>query len=151
MRILMVCLGNICRSPLAEGLLRSKVDPQKVSVDSAGTAGYHVEEAPDVRMIKTARRHGIDLAMLRGRQFGPEDFDRFDQIYVMDQDNYEEVMAQARHQEDREKVKLLLEELPGGRGMAVPDPYFGGDEGFENVYKLLDEATTEIAKKYGDG
>ncbi|MDR9373682.1 MAG: low molecular weight protein-tyrosine-phosphatase [Schleiferiaceae bacterium] len=147
----MVCLGNICRSPLAEGLLRSKVDPQKVSVDSAGTAGYHVEEAPDVRMIKTARRHGIDLAMLRGRQFGPEDFDRFDQIYVMDQDNYEEVMAQARHQEDREKVKLLLEELPGGGGMAVPDPYFGGDEGFENVYKLLDEATTEIAKKYGDG
>ncbi|MDR9442049.1 MAG: low molecular weight phosphotyrosine protein phosphatase, partial [Schleiferiaceae bacterium] len=101
---------------MAEGLLRSKVDPQKVSVDSAGTAGYHVEEAPDVRMIKTARRHGIDLAMLRGRQFGPEDFDRFDQIYVMDQDNYEEVMAQARHQEDREKVKLLLEELPGGGG-----------------------------------
>lgn len=151
MRILMVCLGNICRSPLAEGLLRSKVAPQKVSVDSAGTAGYHVEEAPDVRMIKTARRHGIDLAMLRGRQFGPEDFDRFDQIYVMDQDNYEEVMAQARHQEDREKVKLLLEELPGGGAMAVPDPYFGGDEGFENVYKLLDEATTEIAKKYGDG
>lgn len=151
MRILMVCLGNICRSPLAEGLLRSKVDPQKVSVDSAGTAGYHVEEAPDVRMIKTARRHGIDLAMLRGRQFGPGDFDRFDQIYVMDQDNYEEVMAQARHQEDREKVKLLLEELPGGEAMAVPDPYFGGDEGFENVYKLVDEATTEIAKKYGDG
>jgi protein-tyrosine phosphatase len=136
---------------LAEGLLRSKVAPQKVSVDSAGTAGYHVEEAPDVRMIKTARRHGIDLAMLRGRQFGPEDFDRFDQIYVMDKDNYEEVMAQARHQEDREKVKLLLEELPGGGAMAVPDPYFGGDEGFENVYKLLDEATTEIAKKYGDG
>ncbi len=151
MRILMVCLGNICRSPLAEGLLRSKVDPQKVTVDSAGTAGYHVEEAPDVRMIKTARRHGIDLATLRGRQFGPEDFDRFDQIYVMDHDNYEEVMAQARRQEDREKVKLLLEELPGGEAMAVPDPYFGGEEGFENVYKLVDEATTEIAKKYSDG
>lgn len=151
MRILMVCLGNICRSPLAEGLLRSKVDESKVTVDSAGTAGYHIDEAPDVRMIKTARRHGIDLAGLRGRQFSPEDFDRFDLIYVMDHSNYDTVMAQARGPEDRQKVKLLLEERPGGESMAVPDPYYGGDEGFEKVFQLVDEATTRIAEKYGDG
>jgi len=147
----MVCLGNICRSPLAEGILRSKVDPEKVMVDSAGTAAYHVGEAPDLRSIMTARKHGLNISKLMGRQFRTEDFDDFDKIYVMDHSNYNNVMALARNEEDKAKVDLILNELSTGSNQDVPDPYYGGDEGFEQVYRLLDTATDTIVQKIEDG
>lgn len=151
MKILMVCLGNICRSPLAHGLLREKVkNMDGVEVDSAGTAGYHIDEAPDVRMIKTARKHGLNISDLRGRQFSVADFDNFDKIYVMDSSNRNNVLSLARNQDDIKKVEMILNLSNPGKDLPVPDPYYGGDEGFENVYKLLDEATDRILENLQD-
>lgn len=147
----MVCLGNICRSPLAEGLLTSKVDSNQVLVDSAGTASYHIGEAPDLRTIKSARKHGLNISQLVGRQFKVEDFDKFDRIYVMDHSNLQNVLHQARNEEDRAKVDLILNEISAGSNQDVPDPYYGGDEGFEQVFRLLDAATNNIAEKLADG
>lgn len=147
----MVCLGNICRSPLAEGLLRSKVDPSKTKVDSAGTAGYHIGEAPDIRTIKTGRKHGIELSSLQGRQFTTTDFDHFDHIYVMDDSNFRAVLNLARNESDRSKVDFLLNQLNPGSNSEVPDPYYGGEEGFENVFRLLDAATDNLAQKLNNG
>lgn len=144
----MVCLGNICRSPLAESILRSKIDPEKVEVDSAGTSNYHIGDAPDKRAISTGKRYGLDLSPLRGRQFEVADFDRFDYIYVMDRSNYEDVISLARNQKDKEKVSLLLDKVYPGESMDVPDPYFGvGDEHFPKVYALLEEACEKIAQE----
>lgn len=151
MKILMVCLGNICRSPLAEGLLREKVKDLNVSTDSAGTAGYHVDEAPDVRSIQIGRKYNINISDLRGRQFSPEDFDRFDRIYVMDQSNYQNVMRLARNEDDKKKVDYILNELHPESNAEVPDPYYGGDKGFENVFKMLDAATDVIVEKLRNG
>lgn len=142
----MVCLGNICRSPLAEGILSSKVD-DNITVDSAGTGAWHVDSPPDPRSIEVAAKHGLDISHLRGRQFSVEDFDNFDLIYVMDASNYQNVVRLARSQEDEDKVFMILNEINPGRNQQVPDPYFGGDDGFENVYQLLDEATDQIVKK----
>ncbi|MBU3822549.1 low molecular weight phosphotyrosine protein phosphatase [Flavobacteriaceae bacterium XHP0103] len=144
-KILMVCLGNICRSPLAEGILKSKLPKDKFIVDSAGTANYHVGSAPDRRAIKVAKENGLDISSLRGRQFSTTDFDTFDQIYVMDESNYNNVMNLARDDNDRDKVKFILNETYPNQNYDVPDPYYGGPEGFENVYKMLDEACTVIA------
>ena len=146
-RVLMVCLGNICRSPLAEGILKSKVDQTKIHVDSAGTGDYHIEEMPDKRSISVARKYDLDITDQRGRQFSISDFDKFDHIYVMDNSNYENVIALARNQEDKQKVKLILNEIFPGENVDVPDPYFGGDHGFENVYQMLEEACENIAQK----
>ena len=146
-RVLMVCLGNICRSPLAEGILKSKVDPKKVSIDSAGTGSWHVDDLPDPRSISVGKRYGLDITGQRGRQFEPADFDRFDHIYVMDNSNYEDVIAQARNEEDKNKVQLILDEIFPGEKVDVPDPYHGGEHGFENVYQMLDEACEIIASK----
>lgn len=146
-RVLMVCLGNICRSPLAEGILKSKVDPNKVYIESAGTGDYHVDDSPDPRSIAVGKRYGLDITDQRGRQFSPEDFDRFDHIYVMDTFNYDDVIAQARNEEDKKKVKLILDEVFPGEKVDVPDPYHGGDHGFENVYEMLNEACEIIASK----
>lgn len=151
MKILMVCLGNICRSPLAEGLLSHKSKGTSIDVDSAGTAGYHIGEAPDARMIQTGRKHGINLSSLRGRQFSVDDFDHFDRIYVMDRSNRENVLALARNKSDRSKVEMILNELEPGKDQEVPDPYHGGDEGFEEVYRLLDGATDKIIQKLQHG
>lgn len=151
MKILMVCLGNICRSPLAEGLLREKVREMDVHTDSAGTSAYHIDEAPDPRMIKTGRSKGINISDLRGRQFKVSDFDQFDRIYVMDASNYQNVLRLARHDEDRAKVDFILNELQPGSNAEVPDPYFGGDQGFEEVYRMLDEATDRLVEKIRDG
>lgn len=146
-KVLMVCLGNICRSPLAEGLLRAKLNPDIMEVDSAGTSNYHVDEAPDSRMIETAAGHGIDISDLRGRQFTVRDFDDFDYIYVMDKSNYQNVIRLARNAEDKAKIYLILNEIYPGKDQEVPDPYHGGRKGFENVYKLLDKSTDVILKK----
>lgn len=141
----MVCLGNICRSPLAEGILRSKVDPTYIHVDSAGTGGWHVGEQPDERSIKVARKYGLDITYQRGRKFSTYDFEQFDHIYVMDNANYRDVIQLANSEEERRKVQLILDEIFPGENVDVPDPYYGGDYGFENVFKMLDEACERIA------
>lgn len=121
---------------------------KKINTDSAGTSAYHIGEAPDSRTCSNAKKHGVDISDLRARQFVPSDFDKFDLIYVMDQSNYENVVAQARNEHDKAKVKLILDELYPGQNREVPDPYFGGEEGFQHVYDLLDKATDKIITKY---
>ncbi|MFT0157079.1 low molecular weight protein-tyrosine-phosphatase [Tenacibaculum ascidiaceicola] len=146
-KILMVCLGNICRSPLAEGILQSKLSSGNFAVDSAGTAGYHVGELPDGRSIEVARKYGIDITNQRSRKFVKADFDKFDIIFTMDQSNYGDIVAMSENEEQHEKVKMILNELHPNENRSVPDPYYGGDQGFENVYKMLDEACEIIASK----
>ncbi len=146
-KILMVCLGNICRSPLAEGILKSKLSSESFVVDSAGTAGYHVGELPDERSIEVARKYGIDITNQRSRKFTKADFDKFDIIFAMDQNNYADIVALSENEEQHEKVKMILNELYPDGNRSVPDPYYGGDQGFENVYKMLDEACEIIASK----
>lgn len=146
-RILMVCLGNICRSPLAHGILASKLDPEYFEVDSAGTSNYHISSLPDKRSIAVARKNGLDITNQRGRQFKVDDFEVFDFIYVMDKSNFENVIKMARNVEDISKVKLILNESQSVRNLEVPDPYYGGDSGFDDVYNMLDEACNIIAKR----
>jgi len=150
-RVLMVCLGNICRSPLAEGILKSKVDPEKVFVDSAGTGDWHVDSEPDKRSIAIASKNGLDISQQRGRQFCKKDFQDFDHIFVMDNSNFKDVIAMAETDEERQKVHLILEEIFPSENVDVPDPYHGGDQGFENVYMMLDEATDELKRKLESG
>lgn len=145
--ILMVCLGNICRSPLAEGILKSKLPSAHFYIDSAGTSSYHEGEKPDSRSIQTALQHGINISSQRSRQFKAEDFDMFDYIYAMDYSNYDNIIHLARHEDDKNKVKLILSELKNTQNLEVPDPYYGGVNGFENVYQLLDNACNEISNK----
>lgn len=146
MKVLMVCLGNICRSPLAEGILKSKVDTAKIFVDSAGTAGYHIGNAPDPRSIKVAQNHNIDISSQVCRRFIVSDFDTFDLIYAMDKSNYGNIIGMARNKADAEKVKLLLNEIDA-TDQEVPDPYYDADDGFETVFQLIDKACTNIADK----
>jgi protein-tyrosine phosphatase len=148
MKILMVCLGNICRSPLAEGILRLKLEKhgidKKVTVDSAGTSSYHIGENPDSRTVANARQNGVDVSHLCARQFTVNDFDAFDRIYVMDSSNLNNVLELARNDKDRKKAELILNVIHPGLNMPVPDPYFGGEQGFQNVFQLLDEACEGI-------
>ena len=146
-KILMVCLGNICRSPLAEGILKSKVDSSKVFVDSAGTGDWHVGNAPDKRSIAIGKKYNIDITEQRGRQFSSADFDDFDTIYVMDNSNWENVLSLAQNDSHKAKVKLILNAIFPNENVDVPDPYYGGDSGFENVFNMLDEACDEIVKQ----
>ena len=143
----MVCLGNICRSPLAEGILKLKVDSQKYFIDSAGTGSYHIGSLPDSRSIAVARKNNLDITNQRCRQFKVSDFDEFDIIYVMDNSNRRDVLALARDENDKAKVHMILNEIFPNENVDVPDPYLGGDQGFEKVYKLLEEACSIIAKK----
>jgi protein-tyrosine phosphatase len=149
MKVLMVCLGNICRSPLADGLLKAKVEREglNIEVDSAGTSGHHVGEAPDPRMRATAKSYGLSIDDLRSRQFTARDFEAFDIIYAMDASNYNNILALASTEEDKAKVHMILNEIHPGQNMAVPDPYYGGDQGFIDVYNLLDEATDVVLEK----
>lgn len=147
-KILMVCLGNICRSPLAEGILKSKLPHNSFFVDSAGTGNYHIGKHPDMRSIAIAKKYGIDISKLKGRQFDVSDFDTFDIIYVMDESNFRNVISLSRNDKDKAKVHYILNEVHPNQNYNVPDPYYGGNEGFENVYKMLDEACTRIAKKF---
>lgn len=146
-RVLMVCLGNICRSPLAEGILKSKLPEDKFYIDSAGTANYHIGNPPDKRSVAVAKKYGINISLLKGRQFKMTDFDAFDYIYVMDKSNYQNVLSLSRNAQDKAKVKFILNEIYPNKNFDVPDPYYGGDQGFENVYKMLDEACDIIADK----
>lgn len=146
-KILMVCLGNICRSPLAEGILRAKL-PAGSTVDSAGTSNYHIGETPDRRSVATAKKHGLDISKQRGRQVTVADFEEFDVIYAMDRSNMANLLALAPDDTARKKVKLILDELPNSPETDVPDPYYGGNDGFELVYQMLDEACETIARRY---
>ena len=148
MKILMVCLGNICRSPLAEGVLREKINRRGINgitIDSAGTSSYHVGDNPDERSVENAKNHGVDIGELKGRQFHVSDFDHFDKIYVMDTNNFNDVLFIARNSEDKMKVEMILNVIYPGTNMSVPDPYLGGEQGFENVYLLLEQACEIIA------
>lgn len=146
-KVLMVCLGNICRSPLAEGILASKLPKNKFRVDSAGTGSWHVGHSPDRRSIAVAKKNGLSIDDQKGRQFKTSDFDEFDYIYVMDNSNYNDVIHLAKTPEHKEKVQLILNELFPDENVDVPDPYFGVTNGFDNVYQMLDEVTDIIAKK----
>ena len=146
-KVLMVCLGNICRSPLAQGILQSKINSDTIFVDSAGTAAYHVGNLPDERSIAVAQKYGIDITNQRARKFTSKDFDEFDFIYAMDESNYQNILSLARNSEDEKKVHLILYESQPNQNLSVPDPYYGGKDGFENVYQMLDEACTVIASK----
>jgi protein-tyrosine phosphatase len=145
-KILMVCLGNICRSPLAEGILASKL-PKNFIVDSAGTGSWHVGHSPDKRSIAVAQKNGLCIDNQKGRQFKTADFDEFDYIYVMDSSNYRDVIQLAKTPEHKNKVHLILNELFPDENVDVPDPYYGAVNGFDNVYQMLDEAAEIIAKK----
>lgn len=146
-KVLMVCLGNICRSPLAEGLLASKLPKNKFTVDSAGTGGYHIGREPDHRSIATAKKNGLDISHQKARKFSTKDFEDFDYIYVMDNSNYDDVVFLAKSDEHKQKVELILNELFPGDNVDVPDPYYGLQNGFDMVYEMLDEATDLLAKK----
>jgi protein-tyrosine phosphatase len=147
-KILMVCLGNICRSPLAEGILQFKVDSSKVVVDSAGLGNYHVGELPDDRSIQVAKENLLDITYQRARQFQLSDFETYDVIYAMDKQNLRQLLAMAPSKEAESKVKLILNEVFPGEDMDVPDPYHDSVFAFRNVYKMLDEACENIAKKF---
>ena len=135
----MVCLGNICRSPLAEGILRSKVNPEKIFIDSAGTAAYHIGEPPDPRSISVALKYGIDLRSQKARKLILRDFMKFDRIYAMDEHNYQKIISLAQNDDDKKKVKMILNEVIPAQNLSVLDPYYGGDQGFEEVYQYVRE------------
>ncbi|MCF8322034.1 MAG: low molecular weight phosphotyrosine protein phosphatase [Flavobacterium sp.] len=146
-KIVMVCLGNICRSPLAEGILASKLPKKKFIVDSAGTGSWHIGHSPDERSILTAKKNKLDISNQKGRQFTASDFDEFDYIYVMDNSNYIDVIGLAKNEEQKQKVELILNALFPGENVDVPDPYYGLQNGFDSVYKMLDEACEVVAEK----
>ena len=140
--VLMVCLGNICRSPLAHGIFEQLTQNSSITVDSAGTANYHSGNPPDPRSIKTAAQHGIDISNQKARQFIVSDFKNFDHIFVMDQENLNNVLRLAQSESDRKKVRLLLEDKE------VEDPYYGGDNGFEVVFNKIEKACKNILESW---
>ena len=146
-KVLMVCLGNICRSPLAQGILESKLDAKKHLVASAGTANYHTGKLPDPRSIAVAKKNGIDITNQRAAQFQKSDFDTYDYIFTMDESNYQNVITLAKNSVQKEKVNLILNEITPNSNAEVPDPYYGGDSGFDHVYQLLNTACNQIAKR----
>ncbi|NVO18804.1 MAG: low molecular weight phosphotyrosine protein phosphatase [Bacteroidetes bacterium] len=149
----MVCLGNICRSPMAEGLMHDKIRKWKLdaAVDSAGFESFHLDDNPDSRAIQVMKAHGINISGHRMRLFRESDFDLFDKIYVMDRYNYQDVISMARNENDLAKVDFILNVLDPGQDNLVPDPYYGGVNGFEKVYALLDRATDAIAEDIKEG
>ncbi len=146
-KILMVCLGNICRSPLAEGILKNKLDSSKFKIESAGTGAYHIGKLPDVRSIAIAKENNIDITDQKAAQFKKSDFSEYDYIFVMDKSNYNNVINLAENQQDIDKVSLILNEIEPKVDAEVPDPYYGGDAGFQHVYNLLDQACENIKNK----
>lgn len=146
MKFLMVCLGNICRSPIAEGIMKAKLAAANIQgkVDSAGVLSYHSGEAPDKRAISVAGKYQVDISGQVARQFRKSDFVDFDVILVMDRSVYAEIAALAQTDGERNKVRLFLEFAGINEITEVPDPYYGGQEGFEMVYNMLDEGCNRI-------
>ena len=149
MKILMVCLGNICRSPLAEGILRSKISEKHI-VASAGTISFHEGSPPDKRSTKIAKEFGVDISHQRANYFTEKHLEDFDKIFCMDLKNLEDVLSKAKSEEQRNKVSLIMEEagVLSDEKIEVPDPYYGDMNDFEKVYKMLDQACEAIAEKY---
>ncbi|WP_262146955.1 low molecular weight protein-tyrosine-phosphatase [Chryseobacterium foetidum] len=146
MKILMVCLGNICRSPLAEGILKSKL-PSNFTVDSAGTINMHEGNAPDKRSVEVAVKNGLNISKQRSRHFQSQDLDEYDRIFCMDKNNLRDVLSLAESDEQRQKVSLLMNDLNlKQHPHEVPDPYWSGSEGFDQVYRQIDEACEIIAE-----
>lgn len=145
-RILMVCLGNICRSPLAEGILRDKIEKHGLDalVKSTGTGDYHIGEPADPRSVEVATKNRIDIRSHTASQFRASDFDEYDLIYAMDKSNFNNILKLTRNDEDRAKVKILMNEVMPGKNQDVPDPFYGGKHGFDNVYKMIDLACEKI-------
>lgn len=152
MKILMVCLGNICRSPLAEGILQKKIHQSGLlwEVDSAGTNGFHTGEAPHEFSQKVAARHGIDISQQRSRCFVKEDLDCFDKIYAMAPDVLVEIKNISQEKFDVQKVDLFLNELYPGQNKEVPDPWYGPEEGYHEVFNIINKACELIIKKYSN-
>jgi len=146
-KILMVCLGNICRSPLAEGILKSKLSLEKYEVDSAGIGSWHIGSKPDQRSIDVASKNNLDISTQRGRQFQLSDFEKFDYIYAMDNSNYKDIINLAPNDQVKKKVDLILNELFENENVDVPDPYYGGINGFEQVYEMLEKSCEMIKIK----
>ena len=144
----MVCLGNICRSPLAEGILRTKIEERALgwAVDSAGTAGYHTGASPDERSIAVALKNNVDISDQSARKFRAIDFEHFDYILTMDAQNYQDVKRLAGPGQDGQ-VELIMNYLHPGENRTVPDPYYGGVRGFDEVYALLDAACDAFIEK----
>lgn len=149
MKILMVCLGNICRSPLAEGILSAKAKSKNLNweVDSAGTGGWHSGEMPDKRSIEIAKKNGIDITNQRARKVRSTDFEDFDYIFAMDTTNFQDLIKWTLDDAERAKIKLILNEIYPNEERSVPDPYWD-DNGFEKVFKMLDAACSKIIEKY---
>jgi len=147
-KVLMVCLGNICRSPLAAGVLRKKLEEHGVTaqVDSAGFEPYHIGDGPDERTVEIARKYGIDISGHTMRLFRKEDFDIYDRIYVMDQRNLRDVLFMARNEADKEKVDYLMNALNPKKNQIIPDPYYGDISDFEHAFKLMSDACEKIAE-----
>jgi protein-tyrosine phosphatase len=142
----MVCLGNICRSPLAEGILREKTKHLDLTIDSAGTAGYHIGKSPDPRAVAVAKKHDINISKLKARQFSRIDFENFDTIYVMDINNLSHLISLSSNAQERNKIRLILNEIDPKNHDSVPDPYYD-DNGFKKVYNMLNKACEKIAIK----
>lgn len=149
MKVLMVCLGNICRSPLAEGILKQRTKEAGLDweVDSAGTSSWHAGDLPDRRSIAVAKSHGIDITDQRSRQFVKEDFENFDLILAMDASNYQNIKRLSSNEQDHQKVELIMNFEKPGYNQTVPDPYWDSD-GFEGVFQMLDRACAKIIEKF---
>ncbi len=146
-KILMVCLGNICRSPLAEGILKSKLNSSQYIIESCGTSSYHIGNKPDTRSIDIAKKYGIDISSQRATQFKLSDFKVYDYIYVMDDSNYQNIIKLTNNTDDKIKVNHILNELYPDKNLDVPDPYYGSEQGFEDVFQMLDRACKNIVLK----
>ena len=149
MKILMVCLGNICRSPLAEGILKYKCAQRKLDwhIESAGTGKWSMGDAPDERSIRIASEKGIDISSQRSRSVHSGDYEEFDLLFAMDISNYKHLMQWAMDKEEEHKVKLIMDEISPGENISIPDPYWN-DAGFEEVYAILDKACDKIVERY---
>ncbi len=149
MKILMVCLGNICRSPLAEGILKHKCEQQNLDweIDSAGTGKWHIGSQPDKRSIEVAKKYGIDISQQKARTVNSNDYEYYDLIYAMDKSNESDLLAWALDNKEAQKIKLIMSEIDTKNPESVPDPYWN-DNGFELVFKMLDDACDKIIEKY---
>ena len=147
-KVLMVCLGNICRSPLAQGILekKSKENNLKINIDSAGTSGWHISSKPDQRSIDVAKKFNIDISQQRARKFTTYDFKEYDKIYVMDTSNYRELLQLCSEEKECYKIALILADKDQ-KSLSVPDPYYGQEDGFIKIYKLLDVACQNIVNQ----
>ena len=146
----MVCLGNICRSPLAEGILQQKAFDAGLNwnVESAGTNSYHIGEAPHHLSQKVAKLNGLDISRQRARRFVPADFEAYDKIYALAGDVLDDIQRIAKNKYDPKKVDLLMNEIFPGKNLDVPDPWYGPEPGYHEVYKMIDEVCTRIIEKY---